>query len=63
MTEQEKLKMQDELAKKWANEEYKRKRIKEYPDMGEQLDYIYHNGIDAWKSDIIDPIKAKYPKP
>lgn len=42
---------------------YADQRRMEYPDMGEQLDYIYHNGVDAWKSDIIDPIKAKYPKP
>ena len=42
---------------------YKRKRVKEYPSTEEQLDYIYHNGIDKWKTDIIDPIKSKYPKP
>ena len=34
-----------------------------YPPIGEQLDYIYHYGIDKWKTDIIDPVKAKYPKP
>ena len=34
-----------------------------YPPIGEQLDYIYHNGVDKWKTDMIDPIKAKYPKP
>ena len=34
-----------------------------YPPMGEQLDYIYHHGIDKWKTDIVDPVKAKYPKP
>ena len=34
-----------------------------YPDWGSQLDYIYHNGIDKWKTDIVDPVKAKYPKP
>ncbi len=33
-----------------------------YPSIGEQLDYIYHNGIDKWKTDIVDPVKAKYPK-
>lgn len=38
-------------------------RKKEYPTISEQLDYIYHNGIDAWKTNIIDPIKQKYPKP
>jgi len=34
-----------------------------YPPIEEQLDYIYHYGIDAWKKDIIDPVKSKYPKP
>ena len=42
---------------------YKEDRAKEYPDWGTQLDYIYHNGIDKWKTDIVDPVKAKYPKP
>ena len=38
-------------------------RRTEYPDWGTQLDYIYHNGIDKWKTDIVDPVKTKYPKP
>lgn len=42
---------------------YKAQRQNEYPSYADQLDYIYHNGIDAWKTDIIDPIKAKFPKP
>ena len=29
-------------------------RKKEYPTVSEQLDYIYHNGIDAWKTNIIE---------
>ena len=45
------------------NDSYRSKRREEYPNMMEQLDYIYHNGIDKWKTDIVDPIKAKYPKP
>jgi len=44
-------------------EMYKVNRRQAYPDLGEQLDYIYHNGVDAWKADIIDPIKAQFPKP
>ena len=51
------------LKDKWTAEEYKRKRQLEYPDWGTQLDYIYHNGIDKWKTDIVDPVKKKYPKP
>lgn len=42
---------------------YQAQRQLEYPDWGVQLDYIYHNGIDKWKTDIVDPVKAKYPKP
>ena len=38
-------------------------RRAEYPDWGTQLDYIYHSGIDKWKTDIVDPVKTKYPKP
>ena len=41
---------------------YAEQRATEYPAIADQLDYIYHNGIDAWKTDIIDPVKAKYPK-
>jgi len=36
-------------------------RKKEYPSMAEQLDDIYHNGIDAWKA-TIKITKDKYPK-
>ena len=50
------------LKDKWTADEYKRKRIEEYPNIHTQLDYIYHNGIEKWKTDMIDPIKAKYPK-
>ena len=42
---------------------YKQQRLEEYPNFGEQLDYIYHHGIDKWKTDIVDPVKTKYPKP
>ena len=42
---------------------YKSQRKAEYPLWGVQLVYIYHNGIDKWKTDNVDPIKSKYPKP
>ena len=42
---------------------YKEQRAMAYPDWNTQLDYIYHNGIDKWKTDMVDPIKKKYPKP
>ena len=47
----------------WTDPEaYKYQREAEYPPLAEQLDYIYHNGVDAWKADMILPIKNKYPK-
>ena len=42
--------------------EYTRNRKNEYPSIGDQLDKIYHEGIDAWKADMIKPVKDKYPK-
>ena len=38
-------------------------RQAEYPSTGDQLDYIFHNGVAKWKTDMIEPVKAKYPKP
>lgn len=46
-----------------AKIQYQRDRLLEYPSVGDQLDKIYHEGLDAWKADMVDPIKAKYPKP
>jgi len=42
--------------------EYQYKRELEYPSIPDQLDKIYHDGIDKWKSEMIKPIKDKYPK-
>ena len=51
------------LDAEYAKVKYKDQRMVEYPDWTTQLDYIYHNGIEKWKTDIVDPVKAKYPKP
>ena len=40
---------------------YQEKRKLEYPNWEDQLDKIYHSGVDAWKTDI-KAIKDKYPK-
>ena len=40
---------------------YQEKRKLEYPDWEDQLDKIYHSGVNAWKADI-KKIKDKYPK-
>ena len=44
-----------------AKEDYKLKRRQEYPSLVDQLDDIYHNGIDAWKA-TIKTTKDKFPK-
>ena len=41
--------------------QYQRDRATAYPSMADQLDDIYHNGIDAWKA-TIKTTKDKYPK-
>ena len=41
---------------------YQGQRKAEYPSIVDQLDDIYHNGIDAWKA-TIKTTKDKYPKP
>ena len=46
----------------WDAQEYARKRGNEYPSVVDQLDLIYHSGIDAWKTKIKET-KDKYPKP
>ncbi len=43
------------------NDSYKSKRRDEFPSLVDQLDDIYHNGIDAWKA-TIKKTKDKYPK-
>jgi len=46
----------------WTDpDEYKIKRALEYPNIFDQLDDIYHNGIDGWKT-TIKAVKDKYPK-
>jgi hypothetical protein len=46
----------------WTDpEQYKYNRQAEYPTIVDQLDDIFHNGIDGWKA-TIQAIKDKYPK-
>lgn len=59
---------QEEIVQKIAEieyteevEAYKEVRAKAYPVMSEQLDKIFHEGIDAWKADI-QAIKDAHPK-
>ena len=52
---------QAELKTAYDAKEYQRKRESEYPSMADQLDDLYHNGIDGWKA-TIKVTKDKYPK-
>ena len=40
---------------------YKAQRAAEYPSIPDQLDLLYHGGMDAWKA-AIQAVKDKYPK-
>ena len=58
----------NEISINWTNvnawtdpEQYKYNRANEYPSIVDQLDDIYHNGIDGWKA-TIKATKDKYPK-
>ena len=41
--------------------QYQRDRAKAYPSTADQLDDIYHNGVDGWKA-TIKAVKDTYPK-
>ena len=56
------LAKQAELQAEYDAKQYQRDREKEYPTWQDQLDDIYHNGIDGWKA-TIKATKDKYPKP
>ena len=52
---------QAELQTAYNNNAYQRNRATEYPSIADQLDKIYHSGIDEWKK-VIKTTKDKYPK-
>ena len=58
ITNQQILSKQSELQ---ALEDVYENRRKEYGKIVNQLDEIYHNGLDSWKTRIAS-IKTKYPK-
>tara|TARA_R100001530_G_scaffold93250_1_gene64726 strand:- start:492 stop:794 length:303 start_codon:yes stop_codon:yes gene_type:complete len=61
ITNQQILDKQVELKAAYAAKQYQRDRAKEYPSIEDQLDDIYHNGVDGWKT-TIKVTKDKYPK-
>ena len=50
-----------ELQTEYDNNQYQRDRAASYPSWQDQLDDIFHNGIDGWKT-TIQAVKDKYPK-
>tara|TARA_R100000030_G_C3212544_1_gene113758 strand:+ start:513 stop:806 length:294 start_codon:yes stop_codon:yes gene_type:complete len=50
-----------ELQTAYDNNKYQRDRAEAYPSIVDQLDDLYHNGIDGWKT-TIKAVKDKYPK-
>ena len=61
ITNEQILAKQVELQADYDAKEYQRKRAEEYPSIADQLDKIYHSGIDEWKK-VIKTTKDKYPK-
>jgi len=55
------LAKQKELQTSYDNKKYQRDRAEAYPSIKDQLDDLYHNGIDGWKT-TIKAVKDKYPK-
>jgi hypothetical protein len=52
----------ERLQAEYEAKEYQRQRAAAYPSIADQLDTIYHSGIDAWKAEIA-AVKTEYPKP
>jgi len=47
----------------WVNPNaYKAQRAQAYPSIADQLDLLYHGGMDAWR-EAITAVKQEHPKP
>ena len=53
---------EEEVNAKIAELQWEQNRKNDYPSIADQLDNIFHNGLDAWKA-TIQTTKDKYPKP
>ncbi len=53
---------EEEVNAKIAELQWIKNRALAYPSIPDQLDDIFHNGLDAWKA-TIQETKDKYPKP
>ena len=50
-----------ELQAAYDAKAYARSRATAYPSIADQLDQIYHEGLDAWKATIL-AVKEEFPK-
>ena len=60
-TEQECIDGVAALQSAYDNAQYARNRAEAYPSIADQLDDIYHNGVDGWKTSI-KAVKLQFPK-
>ena len=51
-----------ELQAEYEANQYQRDRASQYPSIQDQLDMLYHQGIDGWKAEI-KKVKDAHPKP
>jgi hypothetical protein len=51
-----------ELQAEYESNQYQRDRASQYPSIQDQLDMLYHQGIDGWKAEI-QKVKDAHPKP
>jgi hypothetical protein len=56
------IKKVKELEAEYDANEYQRDRAVAYPSIPDQLDKLYHEGLDAWKA-LVKQTKDKFPKP
>ena len=61
-TEKEIKAKQAELQAEYEANQYQRDRASAFPSIADQLDTLYHQGLDAWKAEI-KAIKDAHPKP
>ena len=61
IAEKDILAKEKELLSEYDANKYQRDRVKVYPSIEDQLDDLYHNGVEGWKK-TIKAIKDKYPK-
>ena len=50
------------LQKEWDANQYQRDRASAYPSWQDQMDLLYHGGVDALKAEL-KKTKDKFPKP